>query len=361
MSSKIAIILGTRPEIIKQAPLIRECETRGLPYIIIHSGQHYDAGLDKVFFQELKLPEPHYNLNVGSAQHIDQLASMMQGLVPIFKSERPGIILVQGDTNTVLAAALVASRLGIPIGHVEAGLRSYDRAMPEEINRIIADHLAEWLFCPTELQKNILLKEGFESKKIFVTGNTIVDSVLATIDLAKDKTNIILDKNNITPNNFFLLTCHRPSNTDNDENLMEILHGVSTLAEQEGVACLFPVHPRLNSKKHLIEEFPKIKIISPVGYLESIVLQSFSRMIFTDSGGIQEESCILKKKCIVLSTTTERPEALQVGGARLLPKINRREIISTYTYLIDKDIKWTNPFGDGKASSKIISILLGEK
>lgn len=355
---KIAIILGTRPEIIKQAPIIRECQRRGLPFIIIHSGQHYDENLDKIFFEDLKLPTPHYNLNVGSLGHINQLAAMMLGFEPIFCDEQLDIVLVQGDTNTVLAGALVSAKLGIPIGHVEAGLRSYERSMPEEINRIVADHLANYLFCPTELQRNILLSEGFSPKKVFVVGNTIVDSVLTTIELAKDHMHL-LDKNGVTPHNFFLLTCHRSTNTDKLENLMEILHGVSILAEQEDVPCLFPIHPRLNSQRHLFADFPRIRLIAPVGYLESLLLQSFARMIFTDSGGVQEESCILQKKCIVLNTTTERPEALSVGGAVLLPKIHRDEIHSAFSGLKDKQVRWENPFGDGTSASRIMDVLMG--
>jgi len=357
MSSKIAIILGTRPEIIKQAPIIRECQRRGLPFIIIHSGQHYDTDLDKKFFEELKLPEPNYNLNVGSLGPINQLAAMMLGFEPIFRDEQPDIVLVQGDTNTVLAGALVAAKLGIPIGHVEAGLRSYERSMPEEINRIVADHLASYLFCPSELQKSILLSEGFSPEKIFVVGNTIVDSVLTTMELAKDRTHL-LDKNDVTPHNFFLLTCHRSSNTDKLEHLMEILHGVSILADEEDVPCLFPVHPRLNSQRHLFADFPRIRPIAPVGYIESLLLQSFARMIFTDSGGIQEESCILKRKCVVLNTTTERPEALTVGGARLIAKIHRDEIFAAHDHLKDKIVDWSNPFGDGQSASKIMDIII---
>ena len=357
---KIAIVLGTRPEIIKQAPFVRECESRGLKYLIVHSGQHYDTDMDKKIFEELELPEPNYNLNVGSLGHINQLAAMMLGFEPIFRDERPDMVLVQGDTNTVLAGALVAAKLGIPIGHVEAGLRSYERSMPEEINRIVADHLASYLFCPTALQRDILLSEGFSPEKIFVVGNTIVDSVLATMELAKDHMHL-LDKNNVTPHNFFLLTCHRSSNTDKLEHLMEILHGVSILADEENVPCLFPIHPRLNSQRHLFADFPRIRPIAPVGYLESLLLQSFARMIFTDSGGVQEESCILQKKCIVLNTTTERPEVLSVGGAVLLPKIHRSEIYSAFSGLKDKQVKWSNPFGDGTSASHIIDILLGAK
>ena len=198
---KVAIVLGTRPEIIKLAPIIRECQRRNLPFTIIHSGQHYDENLDKTFFEELELPMPNHNLHIGSAR--EQLILMTEKLAPILVSERPDIVFVQGDTNTALAASIVASRLGITLAHVEAGLRSYDRTMPEEPNRLIADQLADFLFCPTEVQKNILIKEGFEPEKIFVVGNTIVDSLNTSIGLAKNRLHL-LEKHGVNPVEFFL-------------------------------------------------------------------------------------------------------------------------------------------------------------
>ena len=204
----IAIILGTRPEIIKMSPIIRECEKQGLDYFILHTGQHYSYNLDRIFFEDLELPAPKYNLDVGSGTHAEETGKMLIGIEKVLLKEKPDIVLVEGDTNTVLAGALAAAKLHIKVGHVEAGLRSYDRSMPEEINRILADHVSDYLFAPTEKAKENLLREGIEEDKIFVTGNTIVDAVYQNLEIAKRKVNI-LDKLNLSSREYFLITSHR--------------------------------------------------------------------------------------------------------------------------------------------------------
>ena len=210
---KTAIILGTRPEIIKMSPVIRECDRLRLDYFILHTGQHYSYNLDKVFFKQLGLPSPKYNLSVGSGTHAEETGKMLIGIEKVLLKEKPDIVLVEGDTNTVLAAALAAAKLQIKVGHVEAGLRSYDRQMPEELNRTLADHCSDYLFAPTEKAKTILLGEGVSEEKIFVTGNTIVDAVYQNLDVAKKKAKI-LDNLHLAPKEYFLLTLHRQENVD---------------------------------------------------------------------------------------------------------------------------------------------------
>lgn len=352
---KIAFILGTRPEIIKLASVIYECQNRKNDFVLIHTNQHYSENMDKVFFSELTLPNPKYNLNIGSSSQVSQISKMMISLEKVLSLEKPDVVIVQGDTNTVLAGALVSSRLGIKLGHVEAGLRSYDKSMPEEGNRVITDHISDILFPPTEKQKLILIKEGISSKKIFVTGNTIVDAVLRYAKIAKVKSSI-LKKYNLTSNKYFLLTCHRPSNTDNLDNFSAILQAISFLALQEEAQCIFPVHPRNNDKLSLINEYTNITAIAPVGYLDLLQLQQNSQMIFSDSGGIQEESCVLKKKCVILRTNTERPETLDSGGI-LVKEISKQAILSAYKDVNVRAVKWNNPFGDGHAAEYILNSL----
>jgi UDP-N-acetylglucosamine 2-epimerase (non-hydrolysing) len=354
--SKICFVLGTRPEIIKIYPLILECKNRKVDYFLIHTNQHYDPSIDSVFFEELDIETPKYNLNVGSGTHGQMTAKMLVGIETILLDEKPSWVVVQGDTNSTMSGALAGSKIGIKIAHVEAGLRSYDRDMPEEVNRIVTDHIADLLFTPTAKQYAILELEGIEQDKIHNVGNTIVDSVLACKHLVAQKSGILVT-HELVDQKYFLLTCHRPSNTDNIECFTSILGAINKLCEDNGAICIFPAHPRLRSKHDLIVKYPNIKVIEPTGFLDLLNLQINSTMIFTDSGGIQEESCILHKKALVLRTNTERPETIEVGGAELLYEVNEQNIIDTYYKLINKEVSWYNPFGDGTASEKIIGLL----
>lgn len=350
---KIGFILGTRPEIIKMYSLIMKAKNTKMNFFIIHTNQHYDEKMDKIFFEELEIPQPKYNLNIGSGKQGEQVAKMIVGIENILIAEKPDIVFVQGDTNTVLAGALTASKLNIKLGHIEAGLRSYDRTMPEEINRIVTDHVSDYLFAPTEKQKNILLSEGIDDSKIVITGNTIVDAVYVASALSNQKSTILSDLS-LEPNKYCLLTCHRPSNTDNDDNFMAIINTVSKICNENDIKCVFPFHPRLKNKIDSIKKDKNFVLIEPVGYLDMLQLQKESNMIFTDSGGIQEESCILEKKCVILRTNTERPETIEVGGAILLDSISTEDIYKKYDIIKNKVVKWSNPFGDGKAADYIL-------
>lgn len=352
----IAIIIGTRPEIIKISPVIRECEKRGLEYFIIHTGQHYSYEMDRVFFEELELPLPKYNLDVGSGTHAEQTAKILVGVERVLLREKPDIVLVQGDTNTVLAGALVAAKLYIKIGHVEAGLRSYDRRMPEEINRVLTDHLSDYLFAPTEKAKENLLREGIEENKIFVTGNTIVDAVYQNLEIAKRKVDVLKELG-LKPKEYFLVTAHRQENVDNSERLRGILEGLRLVNDEFGLPIIFPIHPRTRKR---IEEFglslEGIDVIKPLGFLEFLQLESNAKLILTDSGGVQEETCILGVPCVTLRDNTERPETLEVGS-NILVGTKPKRILEGVRVMLNRKNNWENPFGDGKAGERIVKII----
>ena len=355
---KISIVLGTRPEIIKMSSVIRECENQNLDYFILHTGQHYSYNLDKIFFEELELPVAKYNLDVGSGSHAEETGKMLMGIEKILKEEKPDIILVEGDTNTVLAGALAASKLHIKVGHVEAGLRSYDRTMPEEINRVLADHVSDYLLAPTEQAKENLLKEGIEEDKIFVTGNTIVDAVYQNLEIARRKVDI-LKKLNLNPEGYFLVTAHRQENVDIKERLKGILDGLELVYNKFNYPIIYPVHPR--TKKKIREfglEVPKgIRLIEPLGFLEFLQLEANAKLVLTDSGGVQEETCILKVPCVTLRNNTERPETLE-AGSNVLVGVNKEKISEGVKLMLNKDKNWNNPFGDGKAGNMITKILI---
>jgi UDP-N-acetylglucosamine 2-epimerase (non-hydrolysing) len=363
MSPKICFVLGTRPEIIKLYSSIVYCEQKDIEYFVIHTNQHYNSNMDKVFFEELRLALPKYNLGVGSGSHAAMTAKMLIGIEEALLKEKPTIVVVQGDTNSTLAGALVAAKLEIKVAHIEAGLRSYDRSMPEETNRIVVDHISDYLFPPTPKQAEILYSEGVEKGKVHLVGNTVVDAVLQCKNLVKSKPELFaqleINQHFSEENtNFFLLTCHRPSNTEEPQNFEAILSGIQQLCFENNCKCIFPIHPRLQAKQELLKSFSEIITIEPVGFLQSIGLQLYSQMIFTDSGGIQEESCILQRKAVVLRTNTERPESVQVGGAILLEQITKDQIVSKFEELDTTQVNWSNPFGDGQSGQRIIESFL---
>lgn len=349
--TKIGFILGTRPEIIKLYSCIKWCQQNSVEYFVINTDQHYDADMRDIFFQELGLEKPKHGLNVKPGSAVTMVAEMMTGIEAILTEEQPSVVVVQGDTNTVLAGGLVATKMGIKLAHVEAGLRSYDRSMPEEYNRIVVDHCADYLFAPTQKQKDILVAEAIEPATVYVTGNTIVDAVEAIVAIGAPSK----EAHDTKP--FVLLTCHRPSNTDAPENMHAILSAVQEVCEAQDYHAIFPVHPRLNSQKEAFAAFDRIILQPPVAYSQLITYINDAEFIFTDSGGIQEEACILQKKCVILRTNTERPETVEVGGAVTLDSITKEDIIAKYGQLKDRTVSWRNPFGDGKAAERIISVL----
>ncbi len=375
---KTAIVIGTRPEIIKMSPVIRELERKGGNYFILHTGQHYSYNLDTVFFEQLRLPPAKYNLEVGSGSHAQQTAKILIGVENVLREERPDIVLVEGDTNSVLAGALAASKLHIKVGHVEAGLRSYDRQMPEEINRTLTDHCSDYLFAPTQKTKEILLSEGIHKDKIFVTGNTIVDAVYQNLEIAKESSKLGSSEFNVkpttpnierrTPNleprtlnleprKYFLVTLHRPENVDDSARLASILDGLSKVATEFHLPVVYPIHPR--SRKMMTEfalEPRNLTLIEPVDFLCFLQLESNARLILTDSGGVQEEACILNVPCVTLRDNTERPETIEVG-ANILAGASADKILECAELMLGRQNRWANPFGDGKAGKRIVEIV----
>lgn len=354
---KIGIVLGTRPEIIKMSPLIRLSRDNGADYFILHSGQHYSYNLDRVFFDELGLPHPKYNLEVGSGKQGEQTAKMITGVETVLLDENPDLILVQGDTNTVLAGTLAASKLRIKVGHVEAGLRSFDRSMPEEINRVVTDHLSDYLFPPTATAQQNLIQEGISDDKIFVCGNTIVDALFQNIGISENKLSV-LNNFNLQKEGYFLVTAHRQENVDDERRLNNIIRGLESLYRQYGLPIIFAAHPR--TAKRMAEfniTLPDgIRTIEPPGYLEFLQLEKYAKLVLTDSGGIQEETCILQVPCVTLRNNTERPETIDVGS-NVLVGTDPSKILNGVNAMINRSRDWVNPFGDGQAAEKIISSL----
>ena len=351
----IAVILGTRPEIIKMSPVIRELQKQDIDHFILHTGQHYSYNMDKIFFEQLKLPEAKYNLDAGSGMHGEQTGNMLTGIEKVLIKEKPEAVLVQGNTNTVLAGALAASKLHIKVGHVEAGLRSYNRRMPEEINRVLADHCSDYLFVPTENSRKILLNEGMAEEKIFLTGNTIVDAV--NQNLALSKSDLLTDMG-LKEKKYILVTAHREENVDDPKRFNGIMEGIRIVSEELDIPVVYPIHPR---SRKMMEKFGlgmngNIKIIEPQDYLNFIRLEANARLVLTDSGGLQEETCILGVPCVTLRDNTERPETVEVG-ANLLAGTKPDMIAKCARIMLERGNEWKNPFGDGRAAERIMQII----
>jgi UDP-N-acetylglucosamine 2-epimerase (non-hydrolysing) len=344
-----AIILGTRPEIIKMSPVIRALPLSD--YFILHTGQHYSYNMDLVFFEDLKLPSPKFNLNVGSGSHAEETGKMLIGIEKVLVDEKPDVALVLGDTNTVLAGALAASKLGIRVGHIEAGLRSGDMGMPEEINRILTDHMADYLFAPTVISCQNLLREGINKEKIFLTGNTIVDAVNENVLLIGSRTKLSFK-------NYILVTLHRQENVDDPSKLKSVINGLELVSERLNRSIVYPIHPRTRKRLQAfnINVSRRITILEPQDYLTFLGLEKNADAILTDSGGVQEEACILKVPCVTLRANTERPETIEVG-ANILAGTDPETILEKTSLMVASDRKWRNPFGDGRASKRIIDVI----
>ncbi|OYT28651.1 UDP-N-acetylglucosamine 2-epimerase (non-hydrolyzing) [Thermoplasmatales archaeon ex4572_165] len=357
---KIALILGTRPEIIKMSPIIRLFEEKNIDYLIIHSNQHYSKNMDDVFFKELNLPTPDYSLGIGSADHGNQTGNMLIKIEEILLKEKPDVVLSQGDTNTVLAGILAASKQNIKTGHVEAGLRSYDRRMPEEKNRIICDTLSDYLFVPTRVQKEILLGEGIPENRIFVTGNTIVDAVLQHKELAMDKSKI-LSSLDLQEKQFVLLTAHRALNVDTKESLEKLVNLIGQINEITGFKVVYPMHPRTKAKLDQYNlNISNAICIEPLGYLDFLALEINAGLIVTDSGGIQEEACILGIPCITIRENTERPETISVGANKLVG-LSIDSFKKAFKFHQNNTKEWENPFGSGHTSEKILEVIKSQQ
>ncbi|MFO7927742.1 MAG: non-hydrolyzing UDP-N-acetylglucosamine 2-epimerase [Halobacteriota archaeon] len=357
MSEHVVFVLGTRPEIIKLAPVIHACSDAKIPYTIVHTGQHYSETLDSVFFEQLELPDPDYNLGVGSGSHGKQTGEMLIGVEQVLEEIDPETVLVQGDTNSVLAGAIATSKMDIDLGHVEAGLRSFDRSMPEETNRIVADHISEYLFAPTVQSEQQLRREGIEEERITVTGNTVVDAVYRNRTLAREKSTV-LSTLGLDGRPFFLMTAHRAENVDDEDRFRSILRGVDRAAHERDVEVVYPIHPRAEQRlaEFDIEVPERIRTIEPQEYLDFLRLEAAAELIVTDSGGVQEEACILGVPCVTMRDSTERPETIEVGANRLCGT-DPAAIARSVDEMLGADTGWENPFGDGNASERILEAL----
>jgi len=355
----ITLVLGTRPEIIKFSPVIRAAEAASIDYAVIHTGQHYSFEMDQVFFAELDLPAPTFTLDVGSGTHAAQTGAIMAGVERVLLDHGSDEVLVQGDTNTVLAGALAAKKLQIRVGHVEAGLRSYDRTMPEEINRVVADHIADHLFAPTETSRSNLLAEGIADEQITVTGNTIVDALYQNRKIAAEKCST-LETMGLKKQEYLLATVHRAENVDTRSQLAGVLKGLAGVHTATGLPVILPVHPRTAKMIDRFNLQPEgIELVPPQGFLEFLQLESDAALVLTDSGGVQEETCILGVPCVTLRENTERPETITVG-ANLLAGTDPERILQAAATMIGRHGDWTNPFGDGTAGERILQVCTAE-
>lgn len=361
LSKTIAIVVGTRPGIVMFAPIIHELHKKGLPHILIHTGQHYSPNMDAQFFADLELPQPDYKIeNVAEKKtHGGQTAVMLENIEQILMKEKPVLTLVGGDANTNLAGALAARKLGIQVGHVEAGERSFDWRMPEEHNRRIMDHISEHLFATGPKAKQQLEKEAVQGK-IHVVGNPIVDASAQHFDLAQTKSGS-LSRLGLKPNEYAILTTHREENVDFPDFLQGILEGVSKASKKNRLPVLFLAHPRTLKR---LKEFELwdwahglsgLQIHEAVGYLDFLNLIGHSRLVFTDSGGVQQEACIHRVPAVTLRENTEWVETLS-GGANRLAGTDPEKIEAAADEALSVKAKWPVPFGDGNAAVQIVDI-----
>ncbi len=353
------VVASTRPEVIKLSPVMREFEARGVDYTFVTTGQHYDDELFWSFIRDLKLREPEHNIEIGSGSHAYQTARALEALEEIILKERPSVVIAEGDTNSVLSCALACAKLHVAFAHVEAGLRSFDRTMPEEVNRVLADHIAEVLFAPTEGAALNLIEEGILPEKIFIVGNTIVDATLQNLEIARESSRILED----VPEDFLLLTLHRAENVDSRERLAGIMEALFELGEE----IVFPLHPRTRKR---LKEFgllegvrQRLHLIPPAGYLDFLMLLSRAKLVLTDSGGVQEEAIVLNTPCVTLRTSTERPETVEAGG-NVLAGVEKADILRTVRRILGDESVYSamrsakNPFGEGDSGRKIVDTLI---
>ncbi|MBT3174036.1 MAG: UDP-N-acetylglucosamine 2-epimerase (non-hydrolyzing) [Lentimicrobiaceae bacterium] len=376
---KIVTIIGARPQIIKAAALSRAIKNHfanNIKEIIVHTGQHYDTNMSQVFIDELGIPQPDYNLNVGSGGHASQTSDMIIGIEGILQDIKPDYLVLYGDTNSTIAGALAASKIHIPIVHIEAGLRSFNKLMPEEINRIMCDHTSTLLFSPTLTGYNNLINEGFETHNtrpytadkpgVFHCGDVMYDNSLYFAGVAEQQSRVIED-NNLIKNKFILSTIHRNNNTDDPERLSSIFEALNHISSVEETDIILPLHPRTskiieqNLDKALYSKLianPHLKIVKPVSFLDMIALEKNCSMVITDSGGVQKEAYYFKKPCVILRSETEWVEIVNQKAARIA-NADKELIIESYHRLSeDKNIKYPEIFGDGKASEFICQTML---
>jgi UDP-N-acetylglucosamine 2-epimerase (non-hydrolysing) len=360
ISLKIVDIVGARPQFIKLAPILRaivkhnqkrpECP---IQEVLVHTGQHYDYEMSQVFFDELGLKSPDYHLGVGSGTHGYQTGEMLKRIEEVLIKEKPDMVMVYGDTNTTLAGALAAAKLHIPVAHVEAGLRSFNREMPEEINRVLTDHISDFLFCPTQTAVENLRREGIE-KGVYLVGDVMYDAVLLYLDLAEKKSEI-MERLGLKPKSYALATVHRAENTDQPERLRSIFEGLERVAE-EGLPVILPLHPRTRKQLNTLGIHPKeVQVLDPVSYLDMLFLEKNARVILTDSGGVQKEAFFFRVPCVTLREETEWVETVETGWNTLVGCDPERMVQAALEAHPGIESVW--PYGDGQAAGRIMDLL----
>lgn len=352
---KILTVVGARPQFIKAASVSKALREAGQTEYLVHTGQHYDYGMSQIFFEELQIPEPNVNLAVGSASHAKQTGQMLIRLEEVICEQKPDWVLVYGDTNSTLAGALAAVKLHVPVAHVEAGLRSFNRQMPEEHNRVLTDHCSDLLFCPTQTAVDHLKQEAI-TQGVHLVGDTMYDAVLQFSEIARQRSTI-LPALSLSAKKYLLATVHRPYNTDLPDNLLSILSAFQEIGE----TIVFPVHPRTRKKIIQLEDrldiqrFDKIKMIEPVGYLDMLMLEQHARMILTDSGGIQKEAYFFGVPCVTLRPETEWVETVEAGW-NVLASADRERIVHAARSFVLPDA-YPPLYGNGSAAVHCVTLL----
>jgi UDP-N-acetylglucosamine 2-epimerase (non-hydrolysing) len=352
--SLICNVVGARPNFMKMAPVILEARRRGLKQIIVHTGQHYDAQMSDVFFDGLGMPQPDFHLGVGSSSHAEQTARIMVAFEQVCQQQKPGLVVVGGDVNSTLACALVAAKLLIPVAHVEAGLRSFDRSMPEEVNRVLTDHLSALLFTTESSGNQNLLREGITQDRIHFVGNSMIDSLRSHLE--SSLAGRPWERFSLKPNRYALVTLHRPANVDDVSALSEIAGALAEISRD--VPLLFPVHPRTRQRMEQFRiKLDSVKLVEPLGYNEFLGLMARASFVLTDSGGIQEETTALGVPCVTMRPNTERPITIELGLNRLAG-VKKSEIVGAARDAQSRKGNGVYPaLWDGQAAVRILDIL----
>jgi UDP-N-acetylglucosamine 2-epimerase (non-hydrolysing) len=359
---RIINVIGARPNLMKIAPLMDAYrDAAGIEPLLVHTGQHYDANMSDLFFRQLGIPEPDLNLGIGSASHSVQTAEIMKAFEPVVLEHRPDAVLVVGDVNSTIACGLVAVKLGVKLVHVEAGLRSFDRTMPEEINRMLTDAISDLLFCTEQSGVDNLKREGVDPAKVHLVGNVMIDTLLRHREKAEQS--VILQTLGLGAQGYAVLTLHRPSNVDDPQTLEKLLDALEVV--QQDMPLVFPAHPRTRAKLaefglgERLESMRGLRILDPIGYLDFLKLMASARVVLTDSGGIQEETTILQVPCLTLRENTERPITVELGSNRLVG-IDPHRIVTAYREVMDAREQSFSipPLWDGQAAQRIVEILV---
>lgn len=360
---KVITIVGARPQFIKAAAVSRAMNNvYGIKEVIVHTGQHYDQNMSDVFFEELKIPKPDYQLGVGGSSHGSMTGQMLEKIEAVILKENPNVVLVYGDTNSTLAGALAASKLNIPVAHVEAGLRSFNKRMPEEQNRILTDHLSSILFTPSKLANENLSNEGIGGKQVKMIGDVMADVAKFYSTHETVLNGSILEKHLLSKSNFVLATIHRAENTDDLVKLTNIVDAMTQISDY--IPVIFPLHPRTRRKleeSDLLKKLSKnVKLTPPLGYLEMVTLEKEARLIVTDSGGVQKEAYFHQTPCITLREETEWLELVKIGVNKLIAPDNVEEIVKTITRGLEEKVDFNSAslYGLGDASEKIVSSII---